>query len=123
MSNFLINSIVGSALGFLAGLGVGGGSILILWLTVVLEMEYTAARMINLLFFIPAALISCCFRGVQGGIKFKQLLPAVISGTMAAIIFAVIGRNIEIEVLKKLFGILLVFTAVKELFYRPRKAR
>ena len=36
--------IVGTLLGFLTGLGVGGGSLLILWLTLVLEMSQTAAR-------------------------------------------------------------------------------
>lgn len=45
--------IVGTVLGFLTGLGVGGGSLLILWLTLALEMPQTAARGINLLFFCP----------------------------------------------------------------------
>ena len=51
--------IVGTVLGFLTGLGVGGGSLLILWLTLVLEMPQTAARGINLLFFLPSAMIAC----------------------------------------------------------------
>jgi len=39
--------LVGLVLGFLAGLGVGGGSLLILWLTMVLQMPYPQARTIN----------------------------------------------------------------------------
>ena len=46
---------VGAILGFLSGLGVGGGSLLILWLTAVLGTEQRAAQGINLLFFLPAA--------------------------------------------------------------------
>ena len=36
--------IVGAALGFLAGLGVGGGSLLMLWLTLCAVMDSSTAR-------------------------------------------------------------------------------
>lgn len=45
--------LVGIVLGFLSGLGVGGGSLLILWLTAVLSMEQRTAQGVNLLFFLP----------------------------------------------------------------------
>ena len=53
--------VVGTLLGFLSGLGIGGGSLLVLWLTAVLSMEQRMAQGINLLFFLPAALVSCLF--------------------------------------------------------------
>ena len=43
--------LVGTVLGFLAGLGVGGGSLLILWLTLIAQTPQEEARNINLLFF------------------------------------------------------------------------
>ena len=58
--------LVASVLGFLTGLGVGGGSLLILWLTAVLGTEPDTARSLNLLFFLPSAFISCLFRRKQG---------------------------------------------------------
>ncbi len=48
---------VAAILGFLAGLGVGGGSLLIIWLTMVVQSDQQEARLINLMFFIPSALI------------------------------------------------------------------
>ena len=39
--------LVGTVLGFLTGLGIGGGSLLILWLTIVLGMDQQTARSIN----------------------------------------------------------------------------
>ena len=60
-----VSLLIGSVLGFLAGLGIGGGSLLILWLTVVLGTDPQTARSINLLFFLPAAIIACCFRWEQ----------------------------------------------------------
>ena len=115
--------VVGCALGFLAGLGVGGGSLLILWLTLVLGMEHGEARIINLLFFIPAALVACFFRWKQGKLDFKKVLPAVIAGVLSAGCFAWLSQNLDVSLLKKLFGGLLLFTGLRELFYRPRKAR
>ena len=46
---------VGILLGFLTGLGTGGGSLLVLWLTLVLHMDPAQARVVNLMFFLPAA--------------------------------------------------------------------
>lgn len=116
-------ALVGAVLGFLAGLGVGGGSLLMLWLTVILGTEYTTARTINLLFFIPTALISCFFRRKQGALDLKKVLPAILCGTASAALFSLLSPQFDLTVLKKGFGLLLVITGLRELFYRPRKAR
>ena len=110
-------------LGFLAGLGVGGGSLLVLWLTAIVGMEYADARTINLLFFLPCALISTLFRCKQGSVPFRKILPAILGGCISAAVFAWVGTKIDTSVIKKLFGGLLVFTGLRELFYRPRKAK
>ena len=112
--------IVGTLLGFLTGLGVGGGSLLILWLTLVLEMSQTAARGINLLFFLPSAAISCYLRWKQGAVTLKKVLPAIFAGCAAAALFSLISTRIDLEILKKLFGILLLATGIRELCYRPK---
>lgn len=115
--------IIGSILGFLSGLGVGGGSLLMLWLTLVLNMEHNAARIINLLFFIPSAIIASFFRWRQGSLDFKKVLPAIIGGCISAACLSLVSKQIDISLLKKLFGVLLLLTGLRELFYRPRKAR
>ena len=123
LESFPASVIVGTILGFLSGLGVGGGSLLILWLTVVLEMDPLAARSINLLFFLPAALISLAIRIKSGNLKIKTLLPAILSGCISAVIFSIISTMLNVRILKKLFGIILLAAGLRELFYRPRNAR
>ena len=118
-----ISIAVGAVLGFLAGLGTGGGSLLILWLTMVLGMEQPIARAINLLFFIPSALIACLFRWKQGKLELKKVLPAIITGCISAGLFSMLSGILDLNLLKKLFGILLLITGVREVLYRPRKAR
>ena len=110
-------------LGFLAGLGVGGGSLLMLWLTVIVGMEYPQARVINLLFFLPSAVIATLFHHKQGRLNFKKILPAIALGCVFAALFSLIGNKNDTAFLKKCFGGLLLLTGLRELFYRPRKAR
>lgn len=110
-------------LGFLTGLGIGGGSLLILWVTLALETPQAQARGINLLFFLPSALIACLFRWKQGKLDIRKVLPAMVAGAIGAAVFSFIGSSMDTELLKKPFGILLLITGLRELFYRPRKAR
>ncbi len=112
--------IVGTLLGFLTGLGVGGGSLLILWLTLVLEMSQTDARGINLLFFLPSAAISCYLRWRQGAVTLKKILPAIFAGCAAAAVFSLISTRMDLEILRKLFGVLLLATGIRELCYRTK---
>lgn len=81
------------------------------------------ARSINLLFFIPSALVACLFRWKQGKLKLKKVLPAIVTGCAAAGIFSWLSGVLDLEWLQKLFGALLLFTGLRELFYRPRKAK
>ena len=118
LDSFPVALAVGIVLGFLSGLGIGGGSLLILWLTMVLGLEQPTARGINLLFFLPAAAISCLFRWRQGAVDFKAILPATIAGCIAAAACTYLGTMLDLELLKKLFGGLLIVTGLRELLYR-----
>lgn len=113
--------IVGTVLGFLSGLGIGGGSLLIIWLTVVLGTDPLVARSINLLFFIPSALVACGLRIRQGDLKVRPLLPAILAGCAAAAVFSWVSTILNVEVLKKLFGIVLLAAGLRELFYRRKE--
>lgn len=117
----IVSFAVALVLGFLAGLGVGGGSLLIMWLTLVLGMEHPQARIINLLFFIPAALISSFFRWKQGSLNLKPVLPSVIAGCISAGVFSMISRHLDTGIVQTIFGIILLLAGIRELWYKPTK--
>lgn len=123
LESFPVAVFAGLVLGYLAGLGVGGGSLLMLWLTVILKMDYGKARAINLMFFLVSATAVSLLRWRKGTIKIKEILPAIIAGSMATAIATFISQSIDHDLIKKIFGLLLLATGVKELLYRPRKAR
>lgn len=120
LESFPIAILVGTVLGVLSGLGIGGGSLLILWLTLVLGMDQDTARGINLLFFLPAAAVACIFRWKQGAVDFLKVLPAMIAGSAAAALCSFWGRDLDMGLIRKGFGILLLFTGLRELLHKPK---
>jgi uncharacterized membrane protein YfcA len=119
----VIGIIAGSLLGFLSGLGTGGGSLLILWLTFGLGWDNEAARLANLMFFVPAAIIACCFRCSQGKLSIKKVLPGMVAASLSALAFSFWRKSIDPWWIKKLFGVLLLFTGFRELLYREQKRK
>lgn len=117
---FPLAVIVGSLLGFLAGLGIGGGSLLMVWLTLIAGMEPETARCINLMFFIPSAICSSLFRLKQGTLPIKKILLPMALGCVMAAGCSLIGNHLDTSVLKKVFGMLLLFTGAREIFYKPK---
>ncbi len=112
---------VGLVLGFLSGLGIGGGSLLILWLTLVLGMDTAAARGINLLFFLPAAGAACLFHQGRGKARLGSAAPGIAAGCIAAAFFSQVCQGMETDLLRRLFGGLLLITGLRELFFAGKK--
>ena len=119
--SLILTLMVGSVLGFLAGLGVGGGSLLLLWLTLIVQLEPPEARIINLLFFLPSAVITCLFRWKQGTLVIKNILPAIIGGCGGAVLGSFAADYLPVSILRKLFGMLLLATGIREILYKQKK--
>lgn len=113
--------LMGILFGFLSAIGVGGGSLLMLWLTLHKKMAQAEARTINLLFFIVSAGVVTWLRRKEGIVDFKRLLPAILAGCLSAGFFSRLGSCWEQAYLQKAFGILLLVIGLRELCYRPRK--
>ena len=118
-----VSLLVGALLGFLAGLGTGGGSLLLLWLTLIAGVDDQTARTINLMFFLTAAGSVSIVRLKNNQIPYKKILPGILAGCVSAAAVSFLGRDLDPTLLKKAFGVLLLFTGARELLYRPRKAR
>ena len=108
--------IVGAVTGILSGFGVGGGSLLILWLTLMEGIaQYTAAG-INLLYFLccaPAALVS----HFRNHLVDKQVaLWCALAGCITSPLASFAAGVIPVDWLRRLFGVLLLILGIKALF-------
>lgn len=120
---FLIAVAVSTVLGFLAGLGVGGGSLLMLYLTLVLGWAPEEARTVNLLFFLPSAAIATLLRRKEGAVNLKQLIPAIAAGCIAGAAASILGKGLDTQLLKKIFGVLLLAVGIREILYKEKKKK
>lgn len=117
----LLTCLISTVLGTLSGLGIGGGSLLILWLTLVQRMDYAEAKYINLLFFLPPAAISTGINLWKKRVSFFSVLPAVLAGCVSVLLFTWLSSSWDTAVLRKLFGALVLCTALRELFYKNKQ--
>ena len=121
MDSFIVTLLVGTSLGFLTGLGVGGGSLLMVWLTAVLGLDALSARSINLLFFLPGAAIAIGFRKRQGTIQWKHVLPPAATGCIAAAVCSRLSTAVENAAIQKIFGVILIIAGLREYFWKPKR--
>lgn len=95
---------------------MGGGTILILLLSIFMELDQHIAQATNLVFFIPTAIASIIINTKNKNILWKDAIPIVIMGIIGATISAQIGSNMNVVLLKKLFGIFLLLIANYEIY-------
>ncbi|WP_443718266.1 TSUP family transporter [Ruminococcus bicirculans (ex Wegman et al. 2014)] len=107
--------------GIFASMGLGGGMVLIVYLTVFAGFSQLLAQGINLVFFIPIAIISLVLHTKNKLVEWKKAVPAVLWGTAAVIISAWLANRIEQSLLSKAFGIFLILMGLKELFFKSEK--
>ena len=106
--------------GIFASLGLGGGMILILYMTIFAGYTQLDAQGINLIFFIPIALLSLIIHTKSKLVKWKNIIPSVICGIITAVIGCIIAKNIGNEYLTKIFAVFVLLTGIKELFTKVR---
>lgn len=116
----MVKFLVGAVLGFLSGLGVGGGSLLLLWLTLVVGEPQETARVMNLMFFLPCAFVATLFRWKQSKPDWRLALSAVSAGLIGALLGNLLGPMLDRELLKKALGVLFLLTGIRELRFRPK---
>ena len=94
--------------------------VFIITILIYLSIYYT---LINLLFYLPTAVICTLLRKKQHTLQIKPILPAMIAGCSAAFLFSIISSGWNLILMKKLLGILLIGIGIRELIYRPRNAK
>ncbi|MCL1842773.1 MAG: sulfite exporter TauE/SafE family protein [Defluviitaleaceae bacterium] len=107
--------LAGFASGVVSGMGIGGGAILIPALTIFLDIGQQKAQHINLLYFLPTALIALRVHKKNGNIEKKGLLPLILWGIPGATAGALIAIKIDANYLRKGFAVFLLAMATYEI--------
>ncbi len=108
--------LIGFISGIFSGIGMGGGTILILLLSILLKFEQNIAQAINLIFFIPTAITAIIVGIKNKNINWKDSLVIVIFGIIGSAISSSISSKMNVNLLKKLFGVFLLIIAIYEIY-------
>lgn len=108
--------ITGLIAGTVSGTGMGGGTILILVLSIFLGVEQHIAQATNLVFFVPTSISAIIVSIKSKLINWKIGISIAILGVVGAIIGANISARLNVKELKKIFGIFLLIIAIYEIY-------
>ena len=107
--------------GIIGGMGLGGGAVLIIYLTVFSDVDQLKAQGINLLFFIPIALLAVSVYAFKKQIKWKTVLFLSLFGVIGTFLGILLADKLGGDFTAKLFGGLLIIIGIKEIFQKQRK--
>ena len=105
----------------ICGTGIGGGTLLMVWMTGVAALPQQTAQGINLLYFLPSAACALLFHIRNRLIRWDIVLPAALGGCVTAAIAAWIATGLDVSLLRRLFGGFLLLTGLRELFFRQQR--
>lgn len=106
--------IAGGLAGLLNGLfGAGGGLILVPLLIRWLKAEEKHAFATSIAVILPLSIVSFVIFCIQGGNVWKEALPYLLGGAVGGVISIRLFRNISAVWLHRLFGILILYGAIK----------
>ena len=109
--------------GMAASLGLGGGGILLLYLVLALNMEQLQAQGINLIFFLPCAVIAIIFYTKKKLIDWKAALPILAGGVLGVGLGVWLAGAISAEWLARIFGGFLLLLGLREFFSKDKQNR
>ena len=113
--------IAGLLAGVIGAMGLGGGAVLIMYLSLLADVPQLKAQGINLIFFLPIALVAVSVYAFKKQIKWRTVLPLAAGGMLGAVLGVFLADILGTALTSKLFGAALLFFGLKEIFSKPKK--
>ncbi len=123
MNEYIVTIVAGLLAGAAGAMGLGGGSILLMYLTLMAGIPQLSAQGINLIFFIPCALSALFMHQKRGRVPWDIVIPMICWGLPFALAGFMLGDRLGGRGMGKIFGIFLLLLGIRELFainWRPR---
>ena len=109
----IIAGIICSAL---AAMGVGGGGLLVVYLTEFAKMDQRMAQGINLVFFLCASVTALAVHVKTRRLAYNVAWLFAIGGAAGSAVGSLFARSVDSSLLRLCFGILLIFAGGNVIF-------
>ena len=106
---YVFAGIIGGVLG---GMGMGGGTVLIPLLSIFYAVSQHTAQAINLISFLPMAVVALVIHLKNKLVDFNGVLWIVIPGVLSCVLGCYLARAIPGDVLRRCFGGFLIVLSV-----------
>lgn len=116
--NYILYSICGALGGILGGMGMGGGTVLIPLLSIFFGINQHAVQGINLISFIPMAVVALIMHLKNKLVDFKFVLYIVLPGLVTCVIGFYVAGLLSGDVLRRCFGGFLLLLSVFQFVYQ-----
>ena len=118
---FLGYLVAGMFGGLFGGMGMGGGTVLIPILSIFFSTNQHLAQAVNLISFIPMAVVALIVHLKNKLVVFKDAKIIVLFGIITCIIGSILASNLQANLLSKLFGGFLIILSIFQLISIARK--
>ncbi|MBO5312470.1 MAG: sulfite exporter TauE/SafE family protein [Clostridia bacterium] len=108
ISSFLIFTLM--------GMGVGGGGLFVIFLTLCLNYPQLLAQGTNLLLFIVAGISSLLFHIAKRRISLSLVLSMILFGSLGSVVFSRLAHTVSPEYAKIALGALLIVSGFLTLY-------
>ena len=112
---------IGLISGIISGMGIGGGAILIPALVIFVNPDQHVVQSVNLIFFIPTAVIALIVHIRNKRIDFKVAVSIIIFGLLGAYVGSRLAISLPGPMLKKYFGFFLLILGIYEMLRRDKR--
>lgn len=120
--NFSFINILAVILSAAVGaMGLGGGSVLILYLTLFCDIQQVTAQGINLLFFLPCAITAVCIYKKRNLLNKQYLLPLIFGGLLGVGVGMLLLEHLNTHYIRLIFAVFLLTLGIITLFQKEKK--
>lgn len=117
----ILSTLIGLACGILSGFGIGGGTLLMLYMMNFTSLTQHAAQCINLLYFLPTSALALVSHFKNKLVDISSAIPAIIAGIITTAAAAFAATAMDTSLLKKFFGAFLILLGLKEVFKEKKQ--
>lgn len=118
--NIFLPSVAGLLSGLFGAMGLGGGGVLIIYLTLFSGLGQITSQGINLIFFAFIAFISVVIYSYKKLIDWNLVLPTALLGIPGSIIGFYFSSLVDSQILNKLFGVLILIIGISQIFKKDK---
>jgi len=119
--SWVLACAAGIATGIISAWGIGGGTLLVLYMAAFTKIEQRMAQGINLIYFIPVAIASLVTHIKNELIMWKAAAPAILAGLPCAVGLSFAASGLESGILRRIFGVFVICVGLFELFAKDKE--